>query len=92
MEIAVLVLSIIACAFSTLALVASLSVGVIVIGWKNSTHRIEYRKPDETTYEIDAPPEVRDQIPSAPEAMSLQQWARSQQSQLDQVYEQDLGA
>lgn len=91
METAALVLGICAFIFSLLALVASGVVAVIVIGWKNSTHRIEYRQPEETTFQVDAPPEIVDQLPSSPEPQTLQQWMRGQQSQLDSLYDQDLG-
>lgn len=94
MEIAAIILGILGIVFGLLGLVASLVTATIVIGWKNSTHRIEYRKPEETSYEVDAPPHIADQLPSSPEPQTLEAWMRQQQresSSLDAVYEQDLG-
>lgn len=94
MEIAAIILGILGTIFGLLALVASLVTATIVIGWKNSTHRIEYRKPEETSYEVDAPEHIRDQLPTAPEPQTLEAWMRQQQregSSLDAVYDQDLG-
>lgn len=94
MTITALILGILGCIFGLMALAASFVTGTIVIGWKNSTHRVEYRKPEETTYEVDAPEHIRDQLPSAPEPETLEQYMRRQvrdQNSLDSVYEQSLG-
>lgn len=93
MEIAAIILGILGIVFGLIGLVASFVTATIVIGWKNSTHRIEYRKPEETTYQVDAPPHIVDQLPSAPEPQTLDAWMRQQQreqSSLDSVYDQDL--
>lgn len=83
---------VIALVFSVLGLVASLVTATIVIGWRNSTHKIEYRKPEETVFEIDAPKHIVDQLPSSPEPQTLEQWVRQQQNgSLDNLYEQDVG-
>lgn len=94
MEIAALIFGILGCVFGLMALVASFVVGTIVIGWKNSTHRVEYRKPEETTYEMDAPPHIAAQLPSSPEPETLEQYMRRQArdgSSLDSIYDQSLG-
>lgn len=94
MEIAALILGILGCIFGLIALVASFVTGTIVIGWKNSTHRIEYRKPEETQTVIDAPEHLIDQLPQSPELETLQQYMRRQardQNSLDSIYDQSLG-
>lgn len=96
MEQAAIILGILGIVFGLIGLVASFITATIVIGWKNSTHRIEYRKPEEeapTRFEVDAPKHIIDQLPSAPEPQTLEQWMRQQareQNSLDAVYEQDL--
>lgn len=95
MEIASFIFSVLGFIFGLLGFVAASITAVIVLGWKNSTHRIEYQKPEDvgpTRYEIDAPPGIVDQLPSSPEPQSLEQWVRSQRSQADDLYEQDLGS
>ncbi len=94
MEIAAIILGALGCVFGLIGLVASFIVGTIVIGWKSSTHRIEYRTPQETTYQVDAPDHIVDQLPSSPEPETLDQYMRRQasaQNSLDSIYDQTLG-
>lgn len=66
-----LVLSICAFIFSLLALVAAGVTCVIVLGWKNSTHKVEYRPVPATTHEIDIPADVAAAM-GEPEVADLQ--------------------
>jgi hypothetical protein len=91
MDTLVIVLAVLGCIFGLLGFVAAAVTAVIVIGWKNSTHKIQWVNTEPTREEIDAPPEVRDQLPSSPEPVTLQQWVREQQmNDAGAVYDQDL--
>jgi hypothetical protein len=92
MQEAALILSILGCIFGILGFIAAAVTSVIVLGWRASTHKIEYVKPEETRWEVDAPQEVVDQLPSSPEPVSLGKWMQDQRSRVDELYDQDLGA
>lgn len=88
LETAVLVMSILALVLSLVAFAASAVVAVIVIGWKNSTHKVTYLPAPETRYEVDLPPEVAAQAPSSPEPVTPEQYARKLREQsLEDLYE-----
>jgi hypothetical protein len=70
--------SLAALVFSLVALGAGLWACVQVLGWKRSTHKIEYRAPEETTVELDIPKHIQDQLPSPAKPQTLEQWARQQ--------------
>ena len=77
--------------FSAIAMVASAITAVIVIGWKNSTHKIEYAAVPDTRVELDVPPDVAAQLPTSPEARTMEQYIREvskRQSALDDLYEE----
>lgn len=61
---------------------------VQVLGWQRSTHRITHIPPEiqETRIESDVPQHVLDQLPSPPEKLTLEQYAKWQERQ-DQVDE-----
>jgi hypothetical protein len=71
-----LALSLSAFVFSFLALCTGLWACVQVLGWKRSTHRIEYRAPQETQVEMDIPPDVAAQMPQRPTPQTLEQYMR----------------
>lgn len=90
MEIAVIVMGIIGCVFGLLGLVASIITGILVLGWKNSTHKVEYIAPPETREEYDVPADILAQLPSNPEPRTVEQYvreARQRQAQADSFYE-----
>ncbi len=90
---AALIFGILGCIFGLLGFVAACVTGVIVLGWRNSTHKIVQVPQEETSYEVDVPKEILDQLPSSPEPQSLQAWMREQQrnaSSLDAIYSQDV--
>jgi hypothetical protein len=94
MEVLVLVLAILGCIFGLLGFAAAAVTAVIVLGWRNSTHKVVQVPAPETIFEVDAPKEIVDQLPSSPEPQTLQAWLLQQQKQassLDNIYSQDLG-
>lgn len=88
MEVAVLVMSILGLIFGLSGFAAATVALVMVKGWQHSTHRISYAPVQETRYEVDAPPEVVDQLASPPEKLTPEQYLRKvQNSSLDELYE-----
>lgn len=88
MEVAVLVISILGLIFGLLGFVAATAAIVVVKGWQNSTHRISYAPVEDTRYEVDAPPDVVNQLASPPEKLTPEQYIRRvQNSSLDELYE-----
>jgi hypothetical protein len=78
--------------FSFLSLVAAGVTAVIVLGWKNSTHKVvQLAAPVEPTrVEYDLPEEVRDRMPSSPEVPTPEQYIARMQSHaeaLEEAYE-----
>lgn len=93
METLLIILSVLGLVFGLLGFVAACVTGVIVLGWRASTHQVIQVPTQETKFEIDAPPHIRDQLPSSPEPETLEQWMRKQRANatsLDSLYEQDL--
>ena len=90
METAVIVASILGLIFGLLGLVASAVACIIVLGWRNSTHRVVQLPVPETRYELDMPPGVApdaSQLPSEPEQMTPQEYARrARESSFDEIY------
>ncbi len=76
MEALTLALSITALILSIFALAAGGGAIVTVIGWSRSTHAIQYVKPPETTFTRDLPAGVEDLLPSPPEALTAEEYAR----------------
>ena len=76
-----LALSLASFVFSLGGLAAGLWACVQVLGWKRSTHRIEYRAPTETVIEHDIPKEILEQMPTRPAPQTLEQYLREQQQE-----------
>ena len=76
-----LVFSVCALVFSCLALAAAVVTAVIVIGWRNSSHKIvQVPISDEPTrYEYDLPKEVMDRLPSDPEPPTPEAYVKRMQ-------------
>lgn len=88
MEVAVLVISILGLILGFAGFATAMVAIVIVKGWQHSTHRIVHAPVQDTRYEVDAPPEVVDQLPSPSEKLTAQQYLRRvQSSSLDELYE-----
>ncbi len=87
-----LLLSCLAFVFAFLGFLSGAWATVNVLAWKRSTHRVEYVRPEElpeTKYEIDAPAHLVDQLPSAPEHQTLEQFLRERErSQGEELYDQ----
>lgn len=90
-----LVLSLCAFVFSFLALLCAATAAVIVIGWKNSTHKVVQLPADpftETRTEWDLPREVLDKLPSAPETPTPEEYVRAAkrvEADIEDQYSQD---
>ena len=76
MEVIALALSLAAFFFSLGAFATGAYACITVIGWSRSTHKIEYRPPEETVFTRDLPPGVEEHLPSAPEAISASEYAK----------------
>ena len=93
MEAVTLALALCAFVFAFLSLVASVATGILVWGWRVSTHKViqlPAPPPSETTYSLDVPQEIANQLPSSPEPQTLDAWVKSQRSQLEELYAQDI--
>jgi len=89
MEIATLVCAILGLVFGLLGMVAAGVTAVIVIGWKNSTHKIEYAPIGDTQVELDVPPDIAAQLPTPTEPRTLEQYLKRQRAAtLDDLYEE----
>lgn len=88
MVTAAIILGVIGCVFGLLGMIAAGVTAVIVIGWKNSTHKIEYAPVPDTTVELDLPKPIQDQIAEDPK--TLEQYIRKMRAQatLDDLYEE----
>jgi hypothetical protein len=75
--------------FSLGGLAAGLWAVVQVLGWKRSTHRIEYRPATETVVEQDIPKDILDQMPQKPVPQTLEQWAREQREQENYLIDEE---
>ena len=88
MEVIALSLAITAFVLSLFAFAAAAGAIITVIGWSRSTHRIEYKSPEETTYMRDLPAGVEDFLPSPPEALSPAAYAKKLQREAEEdLYE-----
>ncbi len=93
MEHITLALAISAFVLSFLALAASLTAAVMLVGLRNSTHKVVQVPvdPGPTQYAWDLPPDVMDKLPSEPEPRTPEQYLKQMQSgarSLDDLYEQ----
>lgn len=89
-ESVVIAAAVIAAVFSFLALCAAAAAIVIVLGWKNSTHKIVQVPVESTRFEYDLPPDVTpDELPSPPEPLTREQYARKlREASLEELYEE----
>lgn len=69
--------------FGLLGFIASSVTAVIVLGWRNSTHKVEYIDPGPTIEQPDIPQHLIDQLPSQPEPETLEQYYRRMANQQD---------
>lgn len=88
MDIAALILSILALILGSAGFAAGCWATIQVLAWKRSTHTITHIKPvlEETRIEADVPQHVLDQLPSPPEKLTAEQyalWQRRQQQEDD---------
>lgn len=90
METATLVIAILGLVFGLLGMIAAGVTAVIVIGWKNSTHQIQYQPVPETKVELDIPPDIAAQLGDAPGNRTVEQYVRKLRAQatLDDLYEE----
>lgn len=89
LETVTLALSLVAFFLSLLAFITSATAAVIVIGWKNSTHKV-IQMPStvdplmaETRTEYDLPQEILDQLPSNPETPTPERYVARMQAQAE---------
>ena len=88
MEIASLILSILALVFGSAGFCAGCWSVVQILAWQRSTHRITQlpAQLEETTVEDDLPEHIRNQLPSPPEKLTATeylQWQARQQAEED---------
>ena len=81
LEIITLVAALLALVLGSLGFGAGAWACVQVLGWKRSTHRIEYRPVTDTTVEHDIPQPVLDQMPQKPQPQTLEQYMRELKEQ-----------
>ncbi len=93
MEHVTLALALASFVFSFLALAASLTAAVYLVGISKSTHKVVQVPidPGPTRYEYDLPPDVLAQMESNPEERTAEQYLKQMQAEarsIDELYEQ----
>jgi hypothetical protein len=69
-----------------------LLLSLVILGWKRSTHRIEYRNTAETSVEYDLPQEALDQMPVKPTPQTLAQYMAELKDQGGYLLDEEDGA
>lgn len=85
MELFTQVVAIVGFIFGLCGFLAGSAAVITVIGWSKSTHKIQFQPATETTYMRDLPPGVEDFLPSPPEALPPQEYARRLMQQQEEV-------
>lgn len=77
MLIAAIVLGSCGLVFGVLGFIAGTWSVIKVLAASQSTHRVEYISPPNTTIESDLPPEIAAQVPVSPKAQTLEGYLRA---------------
>lgn len=88
MELFTQVVAVLGLVFGLCGFLAGAAAIITVIGWSRSTHKIEYRPVEETRFERDLPPGVADFLPSPPEELTPQEYAKRLLDQQEVSYDE----